>query len=531
MAVNKKKVIIRIIVIAAIVAAILICIASCDVADGGIGPKADAKLMRAISFGNAEACREAIAEGANINRLGGMLGTSIGTTKREKNPIRIASDNLSKLRLVYILLDAGADPNVIDVEGDSIFANAVRIGDFKLCTRMLEKGADINLKDKNGRTPLDSCFLGKYYIAEEMYDFLIENGAKVTPETLDWIFATNWRYENSVVAESRGNTPGYSLVKRIVKDLDKTGQPINIDPLIKAIILGNETEAMRLVKNETEYDIRCLFYTAAFGTPELLDALFKDGRELSEKDLNNAGLFAIAAQCGNINMLEYLLQNYDIKSSEQNDALEMAVIYNQIDAVRFLIAGIERPESDLLAYACRNGNVDMVNLLIENRDFQKGYQQAAEWACEYDQPECLELIIEAAMDENGNVGLSLEEPMIDAAICGSKDSIILLVQNVAENDMSDKLASPLTYACSNGKFEIAEYLIQHGADINPSPEEIWAGPLYYAIGAGELDIVELLVENGAIIKEEFLSWGFAKVSDNIYQYLISESEMQKTLNS
>ena len=73
-------------VIIAIATMFLVGITSCGVAEGGVGPKADAKLMRAISFRNAEACKEAIAAGANINRLGGTLGSSIGTNKREKNP-------------------------------------------------------------------------------------------------------------------------------------------------------------------------------------------------------------------------------------------------------------------------------------------------------------------------------------------------------------------------------------------------------------------------------------------------------------
>jgi len=493
----------------------------------GFSSSADKKLFWALGgYGNAEAAREAIAEGANINRFGGTLGDTIGNNKRERNPLRLACENYNTLRVAYILLENGANPNTVDVRGWTTFANVVSMDDIDLCKKMLEKGANVNLTGKNGMSSLDACFFIDGAAAERMYDFLVQNGAEVTPENLR--YATT--YQDSWYSDYRYIQ--YSLVRKIVIELERTEQTIDIDPLIKAVLLGDEDRAMQLLQDKTKRDKRCLFFAAAYGTPEMLEALLKEGRELDEKDLNGYSLLAIAAKCGNTRMLEYLIPKFNLKGTDDGrKALAEAVLYDQIDAVRLLIDSNASFDLDIYSSACLNGNADMLKLLLSSSEGSKsGYAQAMETACRYDQAECLKLLIEAGADVNKGFNSNGYKPLVEAADWGSLECVKMLLQNNADITGDGGYWSPLTRACMSGHIEVAEYLIEQGADVNFAIDnKIEDLPLYNAISTGELDCIKLLVENGAVIDDENLYQAKLSGSDNVYQYLLSAS--QKTVKA
>lgn len=56
--------------------------------------------------------------------------------------------------------------------------------------------------------------------------------------------------------------------------------------------------------------------------------------------------------------------------------------------------------------------------------------------------------------------------------------------------------TPLMDAACHGNFEIANYLVQHGANVNALTKDEYT-PLVWAIENGSLPIVKLLIENGA----------------------------------
>ena len=84
--------------------------------------------------------------------------------------------------MVYKLLKLGADPNVVDYNGDSplikaIWSTSSNLGSeqvLKICKTLVEYGADINIRNENGRTAL---FTAIYENNTDVALFLIENGA------------------------------------------------------------------------------------------------------------------------------------------------------------------------------------------------------------------------------------------------------------------------------------------------------------------------------------------------------------------
>jgi ankyrin repeat protein len=99
------------------------------------------------------------------------------------------------LRAVKEQLANGVDINAGDSEfGVTALSWAALLGDTEIAKFLIEKGADVNAKSRDGSTPLHSAaFLGRAEIAE----LLIQKGADVNPEnykgeTLLDVSAVNW---------------------------------------------------------------------------------------------------------------------------------------------------------------------------------------------------------------------------------------------------------------------------------------------------------------------------------------------------
>jgi len=94
-----------------------------------------------------------ISHGAVVDQIGGELG---GT------PLHWAVRQCC-FQAVKILLDAGADPTIMDTEGYSTFHIAAQLGSWPILSLILtySNGAHLDIKDINGRTPIMMALIGK----------------------------------------------------------------------------------------------------------------------------------------------------------------------------------------------------------------------------------------------------------------------------------------------------------------------------------------------------------------------------------
>jgi uncharacterized protein len=83
----------------------------------------------------------------------------------------------------------------------------------------------------------------------------------------------------------------------------------------------------------------------------------------------------------------------------------------------------------------------------------------------------------------------------------SLDVVKILIENGARpDDKSRDETTALTLASSNGDYDIAEYLLDHKADVN-LPGALREAPLIKATRARHASIVGLLIERGADIED------------------------------
>lgn len=488
---------------------------------------ADIKLLEGIQASNMEKCKEAINSGAHIDQLVGKIGERTDNGAFEKNPLRIACF-VRGTRIAKFLLEQGADPNAIDVEGLPVLCYVVKMGDIDLCNLMLKKGADINQKGKNGLMPLDSCFLQdnsghpdskRDFAVEKMYDFLISNGATLSSHVLD----------SAMKGYSDDGYCKYNLIQKIAKQLKSSGQKTGLSPLLESIILGDLTKFNSLVSDQKNIDPKVLLFASAFGNDETLQTLFKKGMDINSTDEDGNTLLAISAISGNINNIKYLMQKINLNRNKGlYTPLELAILNNQLDTTKFLIANgakinsniSDTSKTDILSSACENGNLDIVKLLLENGYPKDGYNKALQTAAQNNQVEILQYLINAEFDVNST--FNEETTLGIASFWDNIDCIKLLISKGAKINGSKDLATPISKACFSGNTEVVKFLIENGADVNAQPADITGQlPIQQAIMSGSFDIVKLLIEHGAKIDDTIMSLAESSGSTNIYNYLKS----------
>ena len=98
-------------------------------------------------------------------------------------------------RILRLLLDAGCDINMQSVDGKSPLLMAVKAENHELAIYLLRRGANPNLEDENGDTPLTCYYNNKNTI--ELIEKLIANNADINHKNKDKINAISLaRYYN-----------------------------------------------------------------------------------------------------------------------------------------------------------------------------------------------------------------------------------------------------------------------------------------------------------------------------------------------
>lgn len=160
---------------------------------------------------------------------------------------------------IYKQLKKGVSVNTKNFKGDSFIHQAIWYKDFELFTYLIDKGADISLRDKGGRTPLIYAALFDY---SDMVRLLLEKGADPNEKdfsddtSLHWI-AMNGGYESACLlieyganinpVNDRGDVPlnqatGFTR-PRIISLLVKNGADPNIE-------VGRKNSLLNLVAGE-----------------------------------------------------------------------------------------------------------------------------------------------------------------------------------------------------------------------------------------------------------------------------------------
>ena len=132
-------------------------------------PEADRALIDASKVGNIEMLNLAISDWGNVDAKGGKLMAT---------PLHYSTVH-GHTPIVERLLDKGADVKVKDAHGETPLHDAATFGRIEIVKMLLAHKADVNAVTPEKKTPLDYAIEAN---AENITDLLKQNGGKTGSE-------------------------------------------------------------------------------------------------------------------------------------------------------------------------------------------------------------------------------------------------------------------------------------------------------------------------------------------------------------
>jgi ankyrin repeat protein len=118
-------------------------------------------LLRAAKAGDTEAMRVLLAKGADakITTKFGVTPVMVaaGLGSKEEDTTGRKKTEEQAVESIKLCLDAGADVNAVDGQGDTALHGAAQKGYDQVVQFLADHGAKLDVKDKKGRTPLDAA--------------------------------------------------------------------------------------------------------------------------------------------------------------------------------------------------------------------------------------------------------------------------------------------------------------------------------------------------------------------------------------
>jgi ankyrin repeat protein len=230
------------------------------------------------------------------------------------------------------------DVNTVDAEGNSQLHNVAKWGDLKEVRLLIEKGAKVDIQNKNGETPLFLAAAIKEKQGSDTVDFLLKHGA-------DAKINSDGR---SPLAQALGcgNTESIKLLMPYAEKNDtKEGEPWYLRFMFSVIRKPNAIEILTLLKSagadfNTPFDGDILFHNVLRKIHEydeqeqikLINFFLNNGADLNLKD--EAGLTSLA-----------LLQKIHAEASRDNSSNAKETIDANYNIIRGLLLAKMIPES------------------------------------------------------------------------------------------------------------------------------------------------------------------------------------------
>lgn len=409
-----------------------------------------------------------LAWGANPN-----LANSNGET-----PLFIVARE-GQLEVVQILLQAKANLNQLSEDQKTkLLMTAVHRNNLGFVQFFIERGANPNLQDSNGQTPL---FVAAKNRRLDMTQVLLEQGADLN------LLSEADKVELFINAVKGKNL---KLVQQMLKKevgiltRDYQGKPLFLSvigmcdvPMVR-VMLQNILDL-----NQPNFDRERLFFVAAErGYLNLLQGLLEEKEvDLNQLKLNGKTLLFVAARNKHLNVVQVLLEKgvdfNQLSLGDKADLFIEAVKEKNLTLVQILLQKDSHLlthnyfGNNLLLLAAKVCDVTMVRVMLENLAL---LEQPFDWQTQ--------LFIAAEQGQVSLIQAWFEEKRIDSNPLNSKGETLLFV------------------AASSGYTQIVHLLLEQGADPN-QPNSNGETPILGAARYNHLEAIQALIETGAKIHQ------------------------------
>jgi len=433
---------------------------------------------------------------------------------------------------------------------DSELIESVKQEKVDVARDLLKKGAEVNTRDSEGRTPLHHA-MDK--MNKEMMILLMENGADVDAvdnrnltvtdyahyDDYSWIMplVQKYRIKNAKHTKQDHETADTSeLYKRIVEIIRNNPDKINLlnettlfdcvsgseiklkcSILIEAVAANHSKSVKKLIKSRADVNTRTvpngftpLHFASACGHEKIVRLLLDNGAQINSRNDTGKTPLIVAATHGHADIVKILLKNgadVNMQTKDGTTAIFMASFTDHKDIVELLIKGganiflkIDEGKSPLAAAEHQN-NTDIIEILKEEVNRNAINLKMANAAAINDWDTMIECIKNGANINFQNPEKYRETPLIAAILRGDEELVNFCIDSGANIDVrTDEGDTPLHIAVKAKKDHIARLLIRKGANLNIFDDD-GVSPFVDATYNNQNEIAQIMVENGFDFKK------------------------------
>lgn len=302
-------------------------------------------LQYAINWPDASLVKLLLDKGANVNEADELGYTALIDASREGGPeyTTIVKQLIERGADVHASNDAaifgavkGAEPEVVELlfskgapvnarnlkeDGDTVLITAASGGSVETLEMVLAAGADIKATNDKGQTALMKAVTldHRYTPAQRlpMIELLLQKGANINDR------------------DKNGFTP---LLHSVVQFMSEAGGVISHPEVVKLLL---DRGADVHTKNNDGNTALLLTAGVWHGPIEIPRLLLEKGVDLNGQNMKGVSALMIAAQKGKLDVVQLLIErgaNLNLKDAEDSTAMDYAVSEGQSDVAKLLLA-------------------------------------------------------------------------------------------------------------------------------------------------------------------------------------------------